>query len=98
MSWLQSIFLGTYKHTCKDGTVRFIHRNVDKAFPLAVREQQKRFNADLTAQKKASAKLNSAYTKKEIENLEEKLIKPDSMRNAEYDMLIKSGIGFNRIL
>lgn len=62
--WFDFLFSSTYKHTCKDGTVRFIHKNVDKAFPLAVREQQKRFNADLNAQKKASAKLNSAYTEK----------------------------------
>jgi hypothetical protein len=62
--WFDHLFSGTYKHTCKDGTVRFIHRNVDKAFPLALKEQQKRFNADLNVQRKASAKLHSTHTEK----------------------------------
>src|SRR5690348_9057387 len=62
--WFDFMFSSTYKHKCTDGSVRLIHKNVDKAFPLALKEQQKQFNADLEAQKKASLKLNSEYTER----------------------------------
>lgn len=62
--WLDFLFSNTYKHTCTDGTVRFIHKNVDKAFPLALKEQQKKFNADLEAQQQINLSLNSDYTEK----------------------------------
>jgi len=37
----------TYKHRCPDGTHRIIHRNIDDAFPLALKGVQAKIELDL---------------------------------------------------
>jgi hypothetical protein len=59
-----SFFSKTWKHKCPDGTVRIIHKNIDAAFPLALRDKQNKFGAELEAQKQASLNLNSEYASK----------------------------------
>jgi hypothetical protein len=39
----------TYKHRCPDGSTKIVHRNVDDAFPLALKDLEVRFAAELNA-------------------------------------------------
>jgi len=60
MGW----FSKTYQHKCPDGTVRIIHKNLDEAFPLSVKDKKGTTNVDIAAQKLGSAKLKTEYETK----------------------------------
>lgn len=57
-------FSKTFKQRCPDGTIRHIHKNIDKAMPLALKDMQTKFDADLSTQKKSLGLLNVEYADK----------------------------------
>ncbi|WP_294324706.1 hypothetical protein [uncultured Chryseobacterium sp.] len=61
MNWF---FSKTYKHKCPDGTVRIIHKNIDHAFPLSLKENNKSFSGDLDVENIGNGKLKAEYQNK----------------------------------
>jgi hypothetical protein len=49
---------------CPDGTLKTYYKKVDDAFPLAIKDYNAKFNADIDAQKQATAKIGGEYSTK----------------------------------
>lgn len=57
-------FSKTYKHKCPDGSIKIIHKNIDDAFPLAVKDVETNSKGGLEAKDIASLNVSTDYKSK----------------------------------
>jgi hypothetical protein len=58
------LFGKTYRVKCPDGSHKWVHRNVDDAFPLYIKGYQGDVNAELTGLSEVSASAGATYATK----------------------------------
>ena len=54
----------TYTHKCPDGGIIIIHKNIEYALPLAIKDVNSSINTDIKAKGQAVAKLKAEYASK----------------------------------
>lgn len=57
-------FSKIYKIRCKDGSIKTFIKDIDKAFPLSLRDYNTRLNTEITAQQEATVKLDAEFASK----------------------------------
>ncbi|WP_188416320.1 hypothetical protein [Mucilaginibacter galii] len=54
----------SYTFKCPDGTTRTIYKDINEAFPLAIRDAKSKIDSDIKAEKLAAAKISVDYQTK----------------------------------
>jgi hypothetical protein len=57
-------FSKTYRIKCPDGTIKSYVKDIDKAFPLSLKDTQAKIDSAVSLQKEATANLNVQYASK----------------------------------